>query len=234
MKAVIDLGSNTFNLLIADVKNNQLNIAVNLEFPVKIGKDGLVNNIITESAMQRAMTALSQFKSYIDKFEIVEIKALATSAIRNASNGYELIQKVKHLFDIDIAIISGIIEAEYIYTGAKNSYKLPLDEVLVMDIGGGSVEFIIGRSENILWKHSFDIGAVRLFEMFKPKSPLLDSDILKLKKFILSEISPLITALKNYPLSTLIGTAGTFETLVDIVIKDLNRCNLGSSRHSWC
>jgi exopolyphosphatase/guanosine-5'-triphosphate,3'-diphosphate pyrophosphatase len=233
MKAVIDLGSNTFNLLIADVKNNQLNIAVNLEFPVKIGKGGLVNNIITESAMQRAMTALSQFKSYIDKFEIVEIKALATSAIRNASNGYELIQKVKHLFDIDIAIISGIIEAEYIYTGAKNSYKLPLDEVLVMDIGGGSVEFIIGRSDSILWKHSFDIGAVRLFEMFKPKSPLLDSDILKLKKFILSEISPLITALKNYPLSTLIGTAGTFETLVDIVIKDLKVIPVSLSKNAF-
>ena len=233
MKAVIDLGSNTFNLLIADVKNNQLNIAVNLEFPVKIGKGGLINNIITESAMQRAMTALSQFKSYIDKFEIVEIKALATSAIRNASNGYKLIQKVKHLFDIDIAIISGIIEAEYIYTGAKNSYKLPLDEVLVMDIGGGSVEFIIGRSDSILWKHSFDIGAVRLFEMFKPKSPLLDSDILKLKKFILSEISPLITALKNYPLSTLIGTAGTFETLVDIVIKDLKVIPVSLSKNAF-
>ena len=120
MKAVIDLGSNTFNLLIADVKNNQLNIAVNLEFPVKIGKGGLVNNFITESAMQRALIALSQFKSYIDQFKIVEIKALATSAIRNASNGKELIQKVKQLFDIDIAIINGIVEAEYVYLGANN------------------------------------------------------------------------------------------------------------------
>jgi exopolyphosphatase/guanosine-5'-triphosphate,3'-diphosphate pyrophosphatase len=158
---------------------------------------------------------------------------LATSAIRNASNGNELIQKVKNLFNIDIAIISGIIEAEYIYTGAKNSYKLPLDEVLVMDIGGGSVEFIIGRSENILWKHSFDIGAVRLYEMFKPESPLLESDILKLKKFILNEISPLITALKNYPLSTLIGTAGTFETLVDIVIKDLKVIPISLSKNAF-
>ena len=62
----------------------------------------MVNNIITESAMQRALTALSQFKSYIDKFEIVEIKALATSAIRNASNGNELIKKVKEFFDMSI------------------------------------------------------------------------------------------------------------------------------------
>ena len=70
MKAVIDLGTNTFNLLIADIKNNQLNVAVNLEFPVKIGKGGMLNNMITDSAIQRAMIALSQFKSYIEKFEI--------------------------------------------------------------------------------------------------------------------------------------------------------------------
>jgi exopolyphosphatase/guanosine-5'-triphosphate,3'-diphosphate pyrophosphatase len=233
MKAVIDLGSNTFNLLIADIKNNQLNVAVNLEFPVKIGKGGLVNNIITDSAMQRALTALSQFKSYIDQFEIVEIKSLATSAIRNASNGNELIQKVKQLFDIDIAIINGIVEAEYIYLGANNSFKLPLDEVLVMDIGGGSVEFIIGRNENILWKKSFDIGAVRLFEMFKPESPLLASDILKIKNYLLNELKPLKKALSNFPLRTLIGTAGTFETLVDIVIKDLKVIPISLSKNAF-
>jgi exopolyphosphatase/guanosine-5'-triphosphate,3'-diphosphate pyrophosphatase len=233
MKAVIDLGSNTFNLLIADVKNNQLNVAVNLEFPVKIGKGGLVNNFITDSAMQRALIALSKFKSYIDKFEIIEVKSLATSAIRNATNGNELIQKVKQLFDIDISIIDGNEEARYIYLGANNSYNLPKDEVLVMDIGGGSVEFIIGRNKNIFWKQSFDIGAVRLFEMFKPESPLLESDILKIRNYILNEIKPLKIALLNYPLRTLIGTAGTFETLVDIVIKDLKVIPISLSKNAF-
>jgi exopolyphosphatase/guanosine-5'-triphosphate,3'-diphosphate pyrophosphatase len=233
MKAVIDLGSNTFNLLIADVKNNQLNVAVNLEFPVKIGKGGLVNNFITDSAMQRALIALSKFKSYIDKFEIIEVKSLATSAIRNATNGNELIQKVKKLFDIDISIINGNEEARYIYLGANNSFRLPEDEILVMDIGGGSVEFIIGRNENIFWKQSFDIGAVRLFEMFKPESPLLESDILKIKNYILNEIKPLKIALLNYPLRTLIGTAGTFETLVDIVIKDLKVIPISLSKNAF-
>lgn len=233
MKAVIDLGSNTFNLLIADVKNKQLNVALNIEFPVKIGKGGLLKNFITEPAMQRAFSTLFQFKNYIDKFEIVEIKALATSAIRNASNGNELVQKVKELFDIDIAIINGNIEAEYIYIGAYNSFKLPLDEVLVMDIGGGSVEFIIGRNDTILWKQSFDIGAVRLFEIFKPESPLLKSDILKIKNYILNEIEPLKIALSNFPLFTLIGTAGSFETLVDIVIKDLKVIPISLSKNAF-
>ena len=230
---MIDLGTNTFNLLIADVKNNQLNVAVNLEFPVKIGKGSLIDNFITEPAMQRALTALSQFKSYIDKFEIIEIKALATSAIRNAINGNHLISKVKELFNIDISIISGDTEALLIYLGASNSFKLPNDEVLVMDIGGGSVEFIIGRNDKIIWKQSFDIGAVRLFEMFKPSSPLLESDSLNIRKYISKELQPLKKALLNYPLRTLIGTAGTFETLVDIVIKDLKVIPIALSKNAF-
>jgi len=233
MKAVIDLGTNTFNLLIADIKNNQLNVAVNLEFPVKIGKGSLIDNIISEPAMLRAITALSQFKSYIDRFEIIEIKALATSAIRNAKNGKHLIIKVKELFDIDISIISGETEASLIYLGASNSFKLPNDEVLVMDIGGGSVEFIIGRNEKIIWKQSFDIGAVRLFEMFKPSSPLIESDILNIRSYILNELQPLKKVLLNYPLRTLIGSAGTFETLVDVVIKDLKVIPIAMSKNAF-
>jgi exopolyphosphatase/guanosine-5'-triphosphate,3'-diphosphate pyrophosphatase len=221
MKAVIDLGSNTFNLLIADVKNNQLNVAVNLEFPVKIGRGGLVDNLITEVAMQRAITALAQFKGYIDRFEITDITALATSAIRNASNGNVLTEKVKELFDINISIIDGIKEAEFIYNGAIHSFKLPNDEILVMDIGGGSVEFIIGRGNHIIWKQSFDIGAVRLVEMFKPQNPINQIDIETLKSHILQVLQPLQSELLKYPLKTLVGTAGSFETMVDVVIKDL-------------
>lgn len=233
MKAVIDLGSNTFNLIIAEVKNNQLNVAVNLEFPVKIGKGGLVNNIISDSAIQRALTALSHFKNYIERFEILEVKALATSAIRNALNGKQLIEKVKELFDIDIAIIDGNEEAQFIYLGANNSFKFPNDEVLVMDIGGGSVEFIIGRNENIIWKQSFDIGAVRLYEIFKHKNPISENDILNIKKYILNEIEPLKNALLDYPLHTLIGTAGSFETLVDTVIKDLKVIPIALSKNAF-
>jgi exopolyphosphatase/guanosine-5'-triphosphate,3'-diphosphate pyrophosphatase len=233
MKAVIDLGSNTFNLLIADINNCLLNVVVDIEIPVKIGKGGLVNNIITEMATQRALTALSQFKNEIDKYETIEIKALATSAIRNAKNGFELIQKVKELFAIDIEIINGNEEATYIYLGANNSFTFPKHEVLVMDIGGGSVEFIIGRNDKIIWKQSFDIGAVRLFEMFKPSSPLKESDILLIRNYVLREIRPLKNALLNYPLNTLIGTAGTFETLVNIVIKDLKVYPLALSKNAF-
>ncbi|MES2382204.1 MAG: exopolyphosphatase [Bacteroidota bacterium] len=233
MKAVIDLGSNTFNLLIAEIKNGQLNPAVNLEFPVKIGLGGMVSNTITDAAMQRAITALTQFKSYIDGLGITDIKALATSAIRNASNGSVLVNRIKELLGIDISIIDGNEEALYVYNGASKSFKLPEDEILVMDIGGGSVEFIIGRHQSVHWQQSFDLGAVRLIEKFCPQNPPTTAEIQNIKEYILNELEPLKKAIKYYPLKVLIGTAGSFETLVDVVINDLHVIPISLTKNAF-
>lgn len=233
MKAVIDLGSNTFNLLIAEIKNGQLNPAVNLEFPVKIGLGGMVANTITDAAMQRAITALTQFKSYIDGLGITDIKALATSAIRNANNGYVLVNRIKEMLGIDISIIDGNEEALYVYNGASRSFKLPEDEILVMDIGGGSVEFIIGRHQTIHWRQSFDIGAVRLIEKFCPQNPLTETEIQNIKEYILSELEPFKKAIKYYPLKVLVGTAGSFETMVDVVINDLHVIPISLTKNAF-
>lgn len=233
MKAVIDLGSNTFNLLIAEIKNGQLNPAVNLEFPVKIGLGGMVANTITDAAMQRAITALTQFKSYIDGLGITDIKALATSAIRNANNGYVLVNRIKEMLGIDISIIDGNTEALYVYNGASKSFKLPEDEILVMDIGGGSVEFIIGRHQTIYWRQSFDIGAVRLIEQFCPQNPPSATEIHNIKEYILNELEPLKKAIKYYPLKVLVGTAGSFETLVDVVINDLHVIPISLTKNAF-
>ncbi len=233
MKAVIDLGSNTFNLLIAEIKNGQLNPAVNLEFPVKIGLGGMVANTITDAAMQRAVTALTQFKSYIDGLGITDIKALATSAIRNANNGSVLVNRIKELLGIDISIIDGNEEALYVYNGACKSFKLPEDEILVMDIGGGSVEFIIGRHQTVHWRQSFDIGAVRLIEKFCPQNPPTAAEIKSIKEYILNELEPLKKAIKYYPLKVLVGTAGSFETMVDVVINDLHVIPISLTKNAF-
>jgi exopolyphosphatase/guanosine-5'-triphosphate,3'-diphosphate pyrophosphatase len=233
MKAVIDLGSNTFNLLIGEIRDGKLNPAVNLEFPVKIGMGGMIDNTITDAAMQRAIVAITQFKSYIDRFEIKDIKTLATSAIRNANNGDVLVRSIKESLGIDIAVIDGDEEAQYVYFGACKSFKLPEDEVLVMDVGGGSAEFIIGRKDTIHWKKSFDLGAVRLLEKFTPSNPIELNEIQQLVDYIKLEIGPLIEVLKYYPLKTLVGTAGSFETLVDVVINDLHVIPISLSRDAF-
>ena len=162
MKAIIDLGTNTFHLLIAEVRNGLINEYFKLQIPVKLGKGGIGDNLITEDAFKRGLTALSEFRKYIDQFEIKEVHAFATSAVRSAKNGDEFIFKAKKYYQIEINAICGDDEAALIYEGVKHSFNLPEENILVMDIGGGSVEFIIGQKEDIFWKHSFNIGAARL------------------------------------------------------------------------
>jgi exopolyphosphatase/guanosine-5'-triphosphate,3'-diphosphate pyrophosphatase len=221
MKAVIDLGSNTFNLLIAQLENKQLVVYENIEIAVKIGKGGLINNVITAEAIERSIKTLAEFKLIINKYKIDKITALATSAIRNASNGVEIKNKIKDLFDIDIEIIDGEKEAELIYFGALQSFDFPNENVLVMDIGGGSVEFIIGNKKIIYWKQSFDIGAVRLFEMFKPNNPFSGNDIEKIKDHFVSKTGTLVENIEKYNPQYLIGTAGSFDTIKDIAQNEL-------------
>jgi exopolyphosphatase/guanosine-5'-triphosphate,3'-diphosphate pyrophosphatase len=90
-----------------------------------------------------------------------------------------------------------------------------------MDIGGGSVEFIIGKGEQVIWKQSFEIGAARLIEKFKPSNPIAEIEVAQLHQYLDKTLTPLFSAVAQYQPELLIGSAGAFETLVDVVINDL-------------
>jgi exopolyphosphatase/guanosine-5'-triphosphate,3'-diphosphate pyrophosphatase len=233
MKAIIDLGTNTFHLLIAEIRNEQISEVFNLQAPVKLGEGGIGNDTLSNDAMQRGLTALGQFKTYLDRFEVQQVTALATSAIRNAKNGKEFVEKAKNLHGISIETITGDQEANYIYEGVRHSFKLPEENVLIMDIGGGSVEFIIGNKDNIKWKKSFDIGAARLIEKFKHSDPISDDEIAKLNNYFDEHLDELKLALKEFPVTTLVGSAGSFETLVDVVLNDLHTIPIAFSKQAF-
>lgn len=234
MKAVIDLGTNTFNLLIAEVKNGQLHEAFKLEYPVKIGQGGINKGVIEEQAFQRGLSTLGQFKSSLDQFNIGDnVKAFATSAIRNAKNGTEFIEKAASLYQLEIDAISGEEEAGYIYNGVSHSFNFPEEEVLVMDIGGGSVELIIGRKDKMVWKRSYETGAVRLMDTFQKGDPIGKTEIQDIESHLESTFQDLFEILKMYPLNTLVGSAGSFETLVDMVLKDLQVIPNSLSRQAY-
>jgi exopolyphosphatase / guanosine-5'-triphosphate,3'-diphosphate pyrophosphatase len=233
VKAIIDLGTNTFHLFIAEVKNGVVREYFKLQVPVKIGRGGINEGFITDEAYQRGITTILEFRKYLDQFQISEAVAFATSAIRNAKNGNQFVADVKRKCNIDIITIDGDTEAAYIYKGVVNSFKMPNDNVLVMDIGGGSVEFIIGRREEILWKQSFEIGAARLIELFHSGNPITREETDALNEFLDQKLSDLETAVEEFHPTTLIGSAGSFETLVDIVIKDLTVIPVSLSKNAY-
>ena len=230
LKAVLDLGTNTFHLLIAEVQESGIKEHYQKQIPVKIGAGGINSGVISPDAYLRGMEALGQFHEIISQYPIETIVATGTSAIRNAKNGTVFLAEAKARYGFNIESISGDLEAELIYKGVALSFSFPNRPVLVMDIGGGSVEFIIGQRDQILWKQSFEIGVARLLERFHPSDPILESEMAEIGQYLQEMLKPLTNALvqterKEGKVNLLIGSAGSFETLLDVLKLDLQKAN---------
>ena len=214
--AILDLGTNTFHILIADIAINPPVVIFRETIAVKLGEGGIGQGIINASATERGLSALHKFRQYINQYEVAEIKAVATSALRTASNGKEFLERVKLETDIIPQFISGEREAELIYLGVRRAVNLSQKKVLVIDIGGGSTECIICNSNKIFWKKSFEIGAARLMDMFHNYDPISKPDMEKLLKHLNFVLFELKAELKIHKPDVLIGSAGAFETFAEL------------------
>ena len=214
--AVIDLGTNTFHLLLARIREDGFETLYKEKIAVKIGQGGINEGYITNEAKQRAFNALQIFKDQISKTGIDQIYATATSAIRNAKNGKDFAKEVKEQTGINIRIINGEQEADYIHFGVSKAVKLGNETSLIMDIGGGSIEFIICNDQQVFWKGSFEIGAQRLLDKFHYHDPILPEEIENLEEYLDERLAILGKAVRKHKPTTLIGSSGTFDTLSDI------------------
>ncbi|MEQ8546484.1 MAG: exopolyphosphatase [Cyclobacteriaceae bacterium] len=214
--AVIDMGTNTFHLLIVETMEGEFTVIHKERVAVKVGEKGINKGMITEEASLRAINTMRGFKEMIDAFGIKKVFATATSAIRSASNGKQLVSDIKAETGIETRIITGLQEAEYIYYGVTKALKIGAQPGLIMDIGGGSIEFIIGTDDQLLWKQSFEIGGQRLMELFHKNDPIQAPEIDALNKYLQNSLQELFNACNQYKPKTLIGSSGTFDTLSDI------------------
>jgi exopolyphosphatase/guanosine-5'-triphosphate,3'-diphosphate pyrophosphatase len=216
-KAVIDMGTNTFNLLVADVDARSFNVLHTTKEPVLLGMGGINKNEIVPEAMERAFNALTKFVGICDSFQLERknIAAIGTSALRGAENANEFKRKVKDQFDIDISIISGDDEAKYIYQGVKWTYDFATPGV-IMDIGGGSCEFIHADASGIDHLISLDIGVSRVYQQFDfPETYPKD-----LQNAILAYFDECAAGrMTNFEADVLIGASGSFETFFEMIFE---------------
>lgn len=218
--AVIDLGTNTFHILIAQTNLDSVEVLHREKVAVKIGEGGINVQLIIEEAKARAIAALRHFKKVADAYGVTEIHATATSAIRNASNSAEITDKIYQETGIRVRVISGEEEAELIYEGVKKALRLNKEKSLIMDIGGGSVEFIIADDHKSYYKQSFEIGAQRMLDLFHHHDPMLPEEVEKLEQYLHEKLLPLKAAIVLHEPVTLIGSSGSFETLSDIYCEE--------------
>lgn len=220
--AIIDLGTNTFHLLIADKTNGTYSIIHRNRQAVKIGKGGINQDRITEEGVDRALKTMRSFKNTIELYNVSAVFAFGTSALRNAVNRTEVLSKIQSETGIPVKVISGEEEAQYIYYGVRWALNLGSEKVLIMDIGGGSVEFIIANNKEIFWKTSIEIGAQRLLEKFQQHDPIAPEEIEALDRYFEEHLITLKEALHLHRPAVLAGSSGTFDTLSDIYCMQQN------------
>ena len=216
--AVIDLGSNTFHLLIADLHADGRWTPVMKERQyVKLAAGGLER--IDDAGIQRAIPVMQKFAQLIDTFDADYTKAIGTAALREAENGKEVIALLQESSGISIEIINGQQEAHYILSGIQSALPSLEKPNLIMDIGGGSVEFILYQGDDILFAQSFKIGVAVLFQAFHKSDPIAEHEIGDLFKHISQVLKPLDTALAQIEKYSLTGASGSFEVIQDYMPK---------------
>jgi exopolyphosphatase/guanosine-5'-triphosphate,3'-diphosphate pyrophosphatase len=213
--AIIDLGTNTFHLLIF----NPQGIVYKQSTAAKLGMGGINQGTITQDGIHRGVEVLKGFREKLDAFEVEKVFAFGTSALRSAENQAEVLTAFREHAGIEVTVIDGIREAELIYAGVKKAVEIK-EVALIVDIGGGSVEFILCNSDKVLWMHSFEIGGQRLLEKFMKRDPLPNQEIPRMQAYFREVLLPLTNAIHQYQPQLLIGSSGSFDTLNDMYFQE--------------
>ena len=219
--ALIDMGPNTFHLLIVEMPLTPGDKPVALlrtRAGVRLGEGGISRGEIAPDAYARALHTLAGFKEEMELHGVTETRATATSAMRVTRNGPDLVRDIFEQTGIQVNVIGGDREAELICAGIRQAVPLGLEHHLLVDIGGGSVEFIIANETTIFWKQSFEIGAQRLLDRFFPDpSGIFPAAAVEAEQEYLGAVlEPLIEAVRRYKPVGLVGASGSFDSLADM------------------
>ncbi len=225
--AVIDLGTNGFRLVIAkntvtpsrddaeSIKGGSFTVIHRVAKELQLASAGIHH--IGNAPFQRGLNAMHFFADVLKKYNVLKVKAFATAALRIADNGQHFIQTVYEQTGIAIELISGDREAELIYKGMRISVPLSNEPVLMVDIGGGSVEFIIANNEKMLWAKSFNVGVAILKQRFHHNDPITEKEIDTIKAFLDHETALFIQQLPIFKPQTPIIASGTLDYIVKIL-----------------
>jgi exopolyphosphatase/guanosine-5'-triphosphate,3'-diphosphate pyrophosphatase len=216
--AAIDIGTNSFHLVIVEVdkKTGKFDIIDREKENVRLGSGSSDMKTLTNEAMFRGTEALKRFKALADASD-ASVRAIATSAVREAENSREFIQKVKNETGIKIEIASGFEEARFIYLGILQALPVFNKKILLIDIGGGSTEFLVACQREIYYDNSLKLGAIRLTKKFFNEDKIDSKSVKDCRNFIKGIMNPVVRQIKKYDIETVAGSSGTILNLANII-----------------
>jgi exopolyphosphatase/guanosine-5'-triphosphate,3'-diphosphate pyrophosphatase len=221
--AAIDLGTNSFHLVVVKLKpGGHFEIIHKQREVVRVAMNRTSVKSLSPAGIKRALNVLSVFKEIADKHN-AKIFAVATSAIREAPNQKQFLTLVKEKLNIEINVVSGFEEARLIYLGVLQGLNIYNKKVLLIDIGGGSTELLIGKKGKIEYAASVKLGAVRLTsKFFGNEKKFSRNKIEACRKHVSAELYPILKQLKRLGYSRIIGTAGTVQAIGHILRAEIN------------
>ncbi len=220
--AAIDLGTNSLHMVVVQIqpKLPAFSIIAREKDTVRLGDRDKKTGNLTPAAMERAIAALRRFQGIAKSLNAEQIIAVATSAVREAPNGRDFLKQVESDLGLSVNLISGQEEARRIYLGVLSGMELNNHPHIIIDIGGGSTELILGDSHEPRSLSSTKVGAVRLTAEFITTDPISNGEFHSLQAYVRGQLERAVDELRAVlqpgELPRLVGTSGTIETLVTI------------------
>ena len=211
--AAIDIGTNSIRCIIAEASNDgKFKILDDEKATVRLGERLAITGIISDEASGRALDAIQRFHQLITGLNVEAVEAVATSAVRTASNGKELIAKLSGELGHDIRIISGVEEAELTASSALSNFDMYGKRYAMLDIGGGSVEIVTAYGNHVEEVYSIDLGAVVMTDSFLKSDPISESELRKLRRHIRESLKRTFSS-RKISIDSFIGSGGTLTAL---------------------
>jgi exopolyphosphatase/guanosine-5'-triphosphate,3'-diphosphate pyrophosphatase len=218
-RAVIDVGTNSVKLLVADVGEDFVTPVFEESEQTRLGRGFYETHELQTEAIAHTAQAVANFAAIARARNALSLRIIATSAARDARNQGELVAAIQRAAGFPVEIISGEQEAEWVYQGVRSDPKLAGLRLLILDVGGGSSEFIIGQDEHPQFSRSFPLGSVRLLEELRPSDPPTQEELERcrafLRDFFATQIRPVVAPplAAQSPAARLIGTGGAATSL---------------------
>ncbi|MEP7234826.1 MAG: Ppx/GppA phosphatase family protein [Ignavibacteriota bacterium] len=216
--AAIDLGTNSFHLVVAETQpNGAFRVVASEKEMVRLGQSGADMKLLSEDAMERGIACLRRFKAIISARRVKFVRAIATSAIREAENRDEFIRRARAEVGISIDIVSGVEEGRLVYLGVLQALPYFSKRALVIDIGGGSTEYVIGERGSVKYITSLKLGAIRLTKKYGLAGRPTARAIENARKHIIGELTPTAKEIRKRKYAVAAGSSGTVSAVAAIV-----------------
>jgi exopolyphosphatase / guanosine-5'-triphosphate,3'-diphosphate pyrophosphatase len=216
--AAIDIGTNSFHLIIAetDKQSGNFKILGREKEIVRLGSGSTDMKHLSPEAISRGIETIKRFKGLADSAD-APLRAIATSAVREAINKREFIKRAFNEAGIRVEIASGYEEARFIYLGVLQALPVFDKKILLIDIGGGSTEFLIGQKREIFYDNSLKLGAIRLTQRFFQSDKIESKAVKECRRFIRGTMNPVTRQIENYSFDTVVGSSGTIVNIGNMI-----------------